>query len=184
MARWTADSIAAEIRHRFDAGQDLSYSGVNREHLGLLRAATRHLGSWERAVESAGIPYASVRRYRQWDRESIQVRIRELHSSGKDLSWRHVATQLDPPLAAAAVKSSHYGSWQSALLAAGLDYEEIRRYRDWREEEKLFHQIRRRMSSGAAMNAKSLEADDVALLTAARRRYKTWTAACAAAQTS
>lgn len=173
MAKWNADSIAAEIRLRYETGQDLSYSGMTRENLPLLRAATRYLGSWQAAVEYAGLNYEDVRRYRSWNRERIIERIRELYAKGEDLSWRHVSLKLDPSVAAAATKKNHFGSWRSALEAAGLDYDAIRRYRDWSDDEVL-RKVRDLYAQGETLNAKKMEREYITLITAARRRFPSW----------
>jgi len=151
-----------------------------REDLPLLRAATRYLGSWQAAVEYAGLNYDDVRRYKSWTNDRIVERIRELHAKGDDLSWRHVSLTLDPSLAAAATKKSHFGSWKDALEAAGLNYDEIRRYRDWSDEE-ILRKVRDLYAQGQPLNAKSMERDNITLITAARRRFPSWDRALAAA---
>lgn len=163
----------AEILHRHTHHQDLSYSGCLKEALPLMRAAMRHFGSWRAAIGAAGLDYESVRRYREWTNERIIGRIQELHRNGKDLSWRNVACGLDPSLAAAATKAHHFGSWRAAVAAAGLDYDTIRRYRRWSDDEVL-RQIRERQALGLPLNAKSLEREGVPLITAARRRFPAW----------
>lgn len=180
MPKWNQDSIAAEIRHRHEAGLDLSYSGMARENLPLLRAATRYLGSWQAAVEYAGLNYDDIRKYRAWTNDRITERIRELYAQGADLSWRHVSLTLDPSLAAAATKKSHFGSWRAALEASGLDYDTIRRYHDWNDDEVLRH-VRDLYAKGESLNAKTMEKENITLITAARRRFPSWDRALAAA---
>ena len=180
MPKWNQDAIAAEILRRHEARLDLSYSGMTRENLPLLRAATRYMGSWQAAIEYAGLNYDDIRRYRSWNNDRIVDRIRELYAKGEDLSWRHVSLTLDPSLAAAATKKSHFGSWRSALETAGLDYDAIRRYHDWSEEEVL-RRVRDLYAQGKALNAKSMEKNDITLITAARRRFPSWDRTLAAA---
>ena len=173
MAKWNKETIAGEILRRHEAGLDLSYSGMTKENLPLLRAATRYLGSWQNAVEFAGLNYDDIRRYKAWTNERIVERIRELHALGADLSWRHVSLTLDPTLAAAATKKSHFGSWRAALEAAGLDYDAIRRYRDWSDDE-ILRKVRDLYAQGVPLNAKTMERENIRLITAARRRFPSW----------
>jgi hypothetical protein len=173
VARWNRETIIDEILHRAQTQQDLSYSGMMTHNLALLRAAARYFGSWEKAVNGSGLDYNDWRRYKNWTNDRIILRIRELALNGADLSWRHVSLVLDPGLAAAAVKAHHFGSWRAALSAAGLDYGAIRRYKTWSDEEVL-HRIRERFSHGQPLNAKTLEREDIALITAARRRFLAW----------
>jgi hypothetical protein len=163
-----------------DAGENLNYAYVAQEQVALLRAATRYFGSWRGAVEFAGLNYEEIRRYKTWNRDRILDRIRELHEKGEDLSWRHVSTQVDPQLAAAATKRKHFGSWRSAVTAAGLDYSQIRRYREW-DEDTITNRLRDLHGQGIDLNAKSMEEYDITLITAARRRFDSWDKALTAA---
>jgi hypothetical protein len=178
--RWTRETILGEILRRYETQQDLSYSGLSRDNLPLLRAAARHFGSYPLAVAAAGLDYDELRRYRNWTNDRIIARLQELDQQGADLSWRHVSLKLDPTLAAAAVKRHHFGSWRAALEAAGLDYDTIRRYHDW-DEKEVVRRIRERHSRGEPLHAKALEREDTALITAARRRFPAWHASLTAA---
>lgn len=163
-----------------DAGEDLNYASIAQNQVALLRAATRYFGSWRAAVEYAGLNYENIRKYRMWTRERILNRIRQLHSQGEDLSWRHVSTQIDPQLAAAATKRKHFGSWRNAIEAAGLNYSKIRRYREW-DEQAIIDRLRELKEKGIDLNAKSMEEHDITLITAARRRFESWDRALTAA---
>lgn len=178
--RWTRETILGEILRRYETRQDLSYSGLSRDNLPLLRAAARHFGSYPLAITAAGLDYDELRRYRNWTNDRIIARLQELGQQGADLSWRHVSLKLDPTLAAAAVKRHHFGSWRAALEAAGLDYDTIRRYHDW-DENEVVRRIRERHARGEPLHAKALERDDTALITAARRRFPAWHASLTAA---
>jgi len=157
----------------FEGGGNLCYSHIAKEQVALLRAATRYFGSWRAAIEFAGLDYDDIRRYKSWSRDRIVERIHELHEKGEDLSWRHVSTQVDPQLAAAATKHKHFGSWRSAVTAAGLDYGLIRRYRDW-DEDTIKSRVMELHEQGIDLNAKNMEEYDITLITAARRRFDSW----------
>src|SRR5437588_1352317 len=157
----------------FEAGENLNYAAVAQEQVALLRAATRYFGSWRLAVEFSGLNYDDIRRYKTWSRARIIERIRELHEKGEDLSWRHVSTQVDPQLAAAATKRKHFGSWRNAVAAAGLDYGTIRRYREW-DETTITQRLQELNEQGIDLNAKNIEEYDITLITAARRRFDSW----------
>ena len=180
MRKWSKDTIGAEIRRLFDAEENLNYANVAQAQVALLRAATRYFGSWRAAVEYSGLSYEDIRRYKTWNKERILERIRELSAAGEDLSWRHVSTQVDPQLAAAATKKKHFGSWRNAVNSAGLDYSTIRRYREW-DEETILSQLKELHEKGIDLNAKSMEEYDITLITAARRRFDSWDRALTAA---
>jgi hypothetical protein len=169
-----------EILRMYQSGENLNYAHISQEYVALLRAATRYFGSWRAAIEFAGLNYEDIRRYKSWNRDRIVERIRELNEKGEDLSWRHVSTKLDPQLAAAATKRKHFGSWRNAVAAAGLDYGQIRRYREW-DEETIKRSLRELHEQGVDLNAKSMEDYDITLITAARRRFDSWDQALTAA---
>ena len=178
--KWNKDAIALEILSMYESGENLNYSSVASNNLSLLRAATRYFGTWEDAVRFAGLDYDSIRRYKSWTRERIIARIKELHAQEADLSWRNVCLNIDPQLAAAAAKKSHFGSWREALEASGLDYDAIRRYREW-DDERILEMVREFHRDGKELNAKNMEIEDITLITAARRRFDSWHKALTAA---
>jgi len=178
--KWSQDSIALEIVSMYESGENMNYAGIAANNLALLRAATRYFGTWEAAIRYAGLDYDSIRRYKSWNRERIVARIQELHAQNADLSWRNVCINIDPQLAAAATKKSHFGSWREALEAAGLDYDAIRRYREW-DDERILQMVRDFHLEGKELNAKSMEEEDITLITAARRRFDSWHQALTAA---
>ena len=90
------------------------------------------------------------------------------------------ADYADPQLAAAATKKSHFGSWREALEAAGLDYDSIRRYREW-DDDRIIEMVRAFHRDGKELNAKNMELEDITLITAARRRFDSWHKALTAA---
>lgn len=180
MRKWSKQSIAAEIVRMQKSGENLNYANIAQQHVALLRAATRYFGSWRAAVEFAGLDYEAIRKYKTWTKERIIERIRQLHAAGCDLSWRHVSTNVDPQLAAAATKQKHFGSWRNAIEAAGLKYSEIRRYREW-DEQAVINRLRELYAQGKDLNAKSVEEMDITLITAARRRFESWDKALTAA---
>src|SRR5438270_9661253 len=163
-----------------NAGEDLNYATIAQQQVALLRAATRYFGSWRAAVEFAGLGYEDIRKYKMWSKERILERIKELHGKGEDLSWRHVSTEVDPQLAAAATKRKHFGSWRNAITSAGLKYSDIRRYREW-SQQAVVDRLKELHAQGKDLNAKSMEELDITLITAARRRFDSWDKALTAA---
>ncbi|MDQ2687940.1 MAG: hypothetical protein M3Y28_08755 [Armatimonadota bacterium] len=178
--KWSKESIGLEIVSMYESGENLNYASIAASNLALLRAATRYFGTWEAAVRFAGLDYDSIRRYKSWTRDRIVARIQELHADGVDLSWRNVCLNVDPQLAAAATKKSHFGSWREALETAGLDYDAIRRYREW-DDTRILDMVREFHRDGKELNAKNMEQQDITLITAARRRFDSWHQALTAA---
>ncbi len=178
--RWTRKSIIAEIESLHEAGEALNYSAAEANRLNLVRAAAWHYGTWRRAIEAAGIDYESLSRYQRWTKKRIVERIQELHEQGEDLSWRSVSTNLDPSLAAAALRPNGFNSWREALTAAKIDVDNVTRYKYW-DNEKVIKAIKARKRSGEPMSSRSLQSTDQSLFCAARRRFGSWDKALEAA---
>jgi len=177
---WTRQSIIDEIRRLHKAKEDINYAAVEANHLSLIRAASWHFGKWRRAVEEAGIDYESLSRYRRWSKERIIARIQELYAQGQDLSWRSISQQVDPALAASALRPNGFGSWPEAIEAAGLDIDEVARYKYWNKE-RVLKAIKERHQAGVNLSSRNAQKNDQSLFCAARRRYGTWDNALEAA---
>jgi len=180
MRIWSKEAVVTEIQDRRRKGWPLSYSTIERENLRLMRAACYYFGTWQKAVEAAGIVYADVRKPRHWTKEAILARIRELYAGGHDLSWTHVSRVADPQLASVAIQKNRFGSWRAAVEAAGFDYEEVSRYRRW-SPERVIEEVRTLAHDGQPLNSKAVQRQHCALFTAGRRHFGSWDRALTAA---
>ena len=171
--RWTSEQVLGEIRAWRDRGEPLYANHVRLNFQELLAASIRYYGSWQKAVEMAGIPYDQVRKYRKWSNEAIIQEIRNLHAQGVDLSFRAMALSQHNSMVYAAIRPKYFGSWKTALEAAGLESEEIYRYRSW-EETDILEEIRRLKSEGADLSSKSMDENSNRLIATARRRFGNW----------
>ncbi|MHB0999438.1 MAG: hypothetical protein ACYC27_09350 [Armatimonadota bacterium] len=112
--------------------------------------------------------YSEIRQYRIWTKELIIQRVQEWYQSGADLSWRHVCLQLDPPLAAAVYHSRRFNSWSEVLMEAGIDPEQVMRYRKW-SRSKVQQALFELAEQGSSLDQDSLVDIDPALLAAIYR---------------
>jgi hypothetical protein len=122
---WTKPRILERIRELHALGEDLSWRHVSTVVDPQLAAAAtkrKHFGSWKAAVSEAGLDYGTIRRYREWDADTITSRVNELHSQGIDLNAKSME-EYDITLITAARR--RFDSWDKALTAAGLDYKKI-----------------------------------------------------------
>jgi len=179
--RWTRKTIIEEIRSLHSSGEELNYSSAEDNNLGLVQAAAWHFGTWRRAVETAGFDYDTVSKYRRWTTEGVIEAIREHHRNGSDLSWRVFSQEIDPPLAAAAVRSNvGFDTWHDAVTAAGIEYEKVARYRHWTPE-RVVKEIQDLAANGAPLSSKMVQNNHPPLYNAAKRRFKQWDLALEAA---
>lgn len=171
--RWSSDRVLAEIHQWKDKGEPLYANHVRLNFQELLAASIRYFGSWQAALDQAGIPYVDVRKYRKWSKEVIVEQIRELASKGFDLSFRSMALSQHNAMVYAAIRPKYFGNWRTALEAAGLASEEIYRYRSW-DESGILEEIRRMKMEGADLSSKSMDETSNKLIATARRRFGNW----------
>ncbi len=179
--RWNRKTILDEIRQLHHDGEELNYASAEENHLNLVRAAAWHHGTWKNAVEQAGLNYETVSKYRRWTRERVIQTIRDHYKAGRDLSWRAISVSVDPPLAAAALRPNiGFATWPEAVTAAGINHDEVARYRHWTPE-RVVAEIQQLAQQGAPLSSKMLQSNNQSLYCAAKRRFESWDAALAAA---
>ncbi|MBN2536906.1 hypothetical protein JXB37_01370 [candidate division WOR-3 bacterium] len=137
--RWSRDEVVREIRSISARGGQLNSGHVARTFPALAYAARKYVGSWEAAIEAAGLDYSAIRRKNFWNRRRIVERIKELNREGKPL---HVSLAEREYRGLVGAATMYFGSWQKAIRAAGLDYSKIKRQKDWSRSE-VVREIRR-----------------------------------------
>jgi hypothetical protein len=179
---WNKNEILRELRRLHKSGEDLSYNGLSRRVQALVSASAYHFGSYRRAVELAGIDYAEVLRRPRWNRGRIIALIKAARRRGEDLYWSAVTRRRDElgKAAFASLQPRLFGKWQRALHAAGLDADEVSRYRRWDRNSILF-ELKGRARDGDPMSSGSLQRHDPGLHAAAVRHFQTYDAALRAA---
>jgi hypothetical protein len=122
---WSKEKIVDEILELYNSREDLNANNMREANIALYGAAVnkRYFGSWEKAIEVAGLDYDKIRRYQQWDRQKIIDEILRLHEAGEDLSYMSIRKN-DRALVSAAF--NYFENWENAIKAVGLDYEKIR----------------------------------------------------------
>src|SRR5947208_7983813 len=137
---WTKEEILYSLRKLYKEGKDLSYNALARRKQSLVSAAAYHFGSYRRAVERAGIDYATVVRRPRWTKQAIIGLIKTARRTDEDLHWSAVTKRRDElgRAAFAALQPRLFGSWDRALHAAGLDADEVNRYRKWDKDRIVF----------------------------------------------
>ncbi len=119
--RWSRESIVAQILVHHAAGEDLLQPEFKMRYRSLYLAACAHryFGSWRRALLAAELDFEKMRESRTWTRARIQRTIEEATARGESLNWS-VIEEKCPGIYRAARRPENFGSWQNALLAAGL----------------------------------------------------------------
>jgi hypothetical protein len=170
---WNEQLVTEEIGAWHTSARPLYSHYMRQNYQELLAAGIRYFGTWRAAVEASGIPYDSVRKYRDWSKERIVETIQRLEKDGVDLSFRSMMLSKYAPMVYAAIRPNHFGSWKDALTAAGLAPEEIYRYRSW-DDDSILTEIRRLNEEGADLSSKKMDETANPLIATARRRFGNW----------
>jgi hypothetical protein len=180
---WSKPEIIKALKTLHKAGKDLSYNALARRQQSLVSAAAYHFGSYRVAVEAAGIDYAEVVRRPRWTKPLIIRLIKGAKRRGEDLHWSAVTKRRDElgKAAFASLQPRLFGSWDRALHGAGLDAEEVSRYRKWDADTVVFH-LKLRHRAHDPLNSGALQRDDPGLHAAAVRHYASYDAALRAAR--
>ena len=122
---WSKEKIVDEILELYNSGDDLNANNMRKVNIALYGAAVnkRYFGSWEKAIETAGLDYDEIRRYQQWNKQKIIDEILRLHKAGEDLSYMNIRKDYRALISAA---FNYFGNWENAISASGLNYEKIR----------------------------------------------------------
>ncbi len=180
---WDKPRIKTQLKRLHRAGAHLSYNALAKKNQSLVSAAAYHYGSYRAAIEAAGIDYAEVTRRPRWTKQIIIRQIKHAKRSGEDLHWSAV-TKRDDELARAAFASLQprlFGRWDRALSAAGLDADEVSRYRKWDRNTVAF-ELRSRASDDEPLNSGAIQQEDSGLHAAAVRHFGSFDDALRAAR--
>lgn len=173
--KWDSGLIARTIRNAYRKGQDVSYNAMARVNQGLISASNYYYGSYRKAVAAAGIDYAEIRRKPRWTRDRVVEAIQQAHRAKQDLSWAKVSHRRDELgcAAKAAIRERIFGNWNDALKKAGLDPEEVSRYRHW-PPARIKKELKARAKRKEPLNSKMIQIDLPGLYGAAVRQFGTF----------
>ena len=150
---YTKDDVLLKIVELYEKELPLAFASHNDEKL--RRSAKKYFGGWRKALESLGLANETRRK---WNKQAIIDAIHHRRASSLLLTTTHLE---DKGLFSAAV--NHFGNWQDALLAAGIETKKRERWTDARIIERL-----RQIYTSQCRN---LGKEDNNLRGAALRRY-------------
>ena len=159
--QWTRQTIIAAIAEHHRQG---NLSRVWKDDKSLFSAACKRLGSWQNALEAAGL---EPRRIRRWSKARIIDELRCWHGQSQ-----YAVRLEEPSLVGAAFR--FFGSLTSAAEAAGV---ELKR-RKWTPQ-RVVDTIQDRYVQGLPIAIAGF--GEVSLATIAKKRFGSWRDAVAAA---
>jgi hypothetical protein len=110
------DTIIRKIVELDVAGHRLAEESIRETNELLYEAALNEFGSWQTALDYAGVRARDVGRSREQTAERVKQRLRRLCTTGYDLG-AHLNRERDRELYYAALH--HFGTWRGALTASG-----------------------------------------------------------------
>jgi len=119
---WFPEMVQHHILSRHGK-EDLNSRYYSTTYPDVYAAAERTFGSWGEAIESCGLDYSLIKKYKSWTRQSVRDEIRRLAKAGEPLFSQHTQDH-HKPLYMAAIK--RFGNWSKALQSAGVDYKSVR----------------------------------------------------------
>ena len=140
---WDQEEIVEEIKRLHQGGEKLNIQNVIRNYKELVAATYRknNFTCWEEAIKASGLDYNEIRKVRRWDKDSIIMEIQNLAINEVNINSKNIQDNY-PQLRSAAFR--HFGSWRQAVMAAGINYSEIkmkvtsrRKSRKWNSENVL-----------------------------------------------
>lgn len=116
-----------------------------------------------------------ARQGRHWTPRKVVAEIRRIHRAGESLSCKDVPVRLYE------AGRRLYGSWEQALAAAGLDYEEATGVRRW-DRARVVAEILKLVAQGVPIHASHVEQHFPSLFNAAIKQFpRSWAKALRAA---
>jgi hypothetical protein len=169
---WNKGLILQTLRTLYRDGKEISYNRLARKMQPLLSAAAYHFGSYRQAVQRAGLDYSEIARKPRWTKPLIIKLIKEARRKDIDLHWSAVTHRKDDlgRAAFASLQARLFGSWDRALHAAGLDADQICRYRKW-DRNTIVAELKERFSDEEALNSGALQREDPGAHAAAVRHF-------------
>ena len=163
--RWTKRRILATIQDEY-----VQWRAGKRQPFGnrrLKSAAQRLFGSWPAALAAAGVDaqQVDIQPRRRWSPARILAQLQERAKaglrlcsvSGQDYGLYHRAIH-------------HFGSWNNALMAAGLPFRVRRRW----SQPAVAAALRQPLAAGQSLSASVVYQEDCGLVAAAAKYFGSW----------
>ncbi len=180
---WTKERIVAELKALARKRADLSYNNLAKKNQALVSAAAYHFRSYRNAVEKAGLNYEDIARRPRWTKQRVIALIKTARKKNQDLNWASVTKRRDDlgKAAFAAIQGRLFGAWDRALAAAGLDSDDVSRYRRWNKN-TIIYELKARAADQDDLNSGAVQREDPGLHAAALRYFGAYDEALRAAR--
>jgi hypothetical protein len=164
--RWSDAAVLEELQRLHQDGIPIKERELNDAgHSGVVAAARIHFGSLIRARRLAGITAQrrAAREREPWDADRVIEEIQARRARGEPLA----SSKVPPPLRLAAIR--YHGTWQAAIEAAGMRYDEVRLHAASEPDEILLERLRALARQDPWLTARQLDEHQLGYLL--RRRF-------------
>ena len=179
--RWSRDLVISELHMLDEQGVRLSQRGMLEVNRGDLAAAIMsYFGSFAKARNAAGLPEPERlhRPQLKWTPEIVLAEMIDLHEAGYSLAMSKAPSRL----VGAGIR--YFGSWEDAIEAIGLDYDDIRLRPRPMTRERLLQKLPELARMYPSMTVFELQERYATLSIHARKHFGTVEAASLAAGVS
>ncbi len=174
--KWSRERVLREILSCENAGRSLTVGGRDGVSQALYQAGTRIFGSWKHALSAAGVAANRSKSYERWSPGRILSIIRGLARRGRPLGVGELKSRYAGCLVPAARRC--FGSWNRAVIAAGVNPLRLKRVPAWTQE-RVLEAILTRVLDGEPVESRTVQPGSLAA--AGAKFFGTWAAALKAA---
>jgi len=174
--KWSRELVLREILARDGASRPLRVGGEDGVGQALYQAGTRIFGSWSNALRAAGVAASRAQSHERWPPGRILSIIRGLARRGRPLRAGELKQRYGGCLIPAARRC--FGSWNKAVIAAGVDPQRLLRSPAWTKE-RVLESILTRAFDDEPLGSRTVQPRTLAH--AGAKFFGTWAAALAAA---
>lgn len=161
------DNIINEIKLLNEQGISLNSKSIDQYNSSLRTVARKVFGSWDKAIQIAGLNYSGIKKTKERSKENIIVELKNRINRGLPINQRSLMKD-DIALFSASV--SYFGTFGNAIEACGIDYSSIKAHEEWTKE-KIFLKLRQRKENGLLLNMASIQQEDSHLYSAIFRHF-------------
>ncbi|MEQ8785086.1 MAG: hypothetical protein RIC55_02265 [Pirellulaceae bacterium] len=176
----TREDTIRQIIHREAMRLELSEQVVQQDAAELHRSACEQFGTWDTALQYAGVSVRHVRPREQYTPDRVTQEIRTLCISGYSISSAHIMRRNRRLYEAA---RQHFGTWRKALVAAGVNLKHAFLGRPRKHDrQQILDTIKLRHTSGLSLVWSDVSLENRAFAVAAKHTFGSWRKALLAAE--
>jgi len=175
--------VIRRIVQRDNQKQGLTEESALRDDAELHALACQCFGTWDTALQYAGISIQRLVYERKYGPEAVKRRLARMCREGHSLVAAHVRSR-DPHLYRAALRQ--FATWEDALRAAGINPEHIRCYRPAQRPSKqqVLETLINRQQQGLSLRWSDICRENRAFAVVTKHMFGSWARALAAAGVS